>query len=496
MAAWVLLQLVALAAFTVFIYSNLKRLRPKNFPPGPISLPFFGSALFLDVRNLGKSFKWLGSRYGDVFSLFIGRKPCVVLNSYPVIKEAFALPELNGRPGMFSGTFFQKGKDGIITSEGEQWQAQREFFHQRMVDLVKGKGTQGFQDTIIDEIYDLKMDLSKHVGETVPISYRLNVSIVNILWSIASGRRMHSQQQEFQAVYECIDKITQFMSRANIMSFMPLLSKILPERITKMEKGRYHRNRFLAISQKWIREHKEDYRGNRTGDFQDLYMDKIKAGDDSSFTEDNLSAILREMFVMGAEAQSVLLRWAVRILSVHKEVQRRVQDEIEEVVGDERDVLWSDREKLPYLRATICEIQRFADILPAGIAHSTTEDVTFRGFRLPKGTMVLANLTSCHRDPAYWKSPLDFLPEDHFLDKNGRFLDDKEGFVPYGIGRRACPAADVAEMETFLILANLLKNFTLRPPHGDNNSLGTMYEVGTGFLRNPKPYKVILHARE
>ena len=112
---------------------------------GPISLPFFGSALFLDVRNLGKSFKWLGSRYGDVFSLFIGRKPCVVLNSYPVIREAFALPELNGRPGMFSGTFFQKGKDGIITSEGEQWQAQREFFHQRMVDLVKGKGTQGFQ---------------------------------------------------------------------------------------------------------------------------------------------------------------------------------------------------------------------------------------------------------------------------------------------------------------------------------------------------------------
>ena len=111
------------------------------------------------------------------------------------------------------------------------------------------------QDTIIDEIYDLKMDLSKHVGETVPISYRLNVSIVNILWSIASGRRMHSQQQEFQAVYECIDKITQFMSRANIMSFMPFLSKILPERITKMEKGRYHRNRFLAISQVEKRTH-------------------------------------------------------------------------------------------------------------------------------------------------------------------------------------------------------------------------------------------------
>ena len=74
-------------------------------------------------------------------------------------------------------------------------------------------------------------------------------------------------------------------------------------------------------------------------------MDKIGAGDDSSFTEDNLSAILREMFVMGAEAQSVLLRWAVRILSVHKEVQRRIQNEIEDVVGDDSNVLWSDRER-------------------------------------------------------------------------------------------------------------------------------------------------------
>ena len=60
---------------------------------------------------------------------------------------------------------------------------------------------------------------------------------------------MHSQQQEFQSVYECIEKITQFMSKAAIMSFMPFLARLLPESITKMEKGRYYRNRFIAISE-------------------------------------------------------------------------------------------------------------------------------------------------------------------------------------------------------------------------------------------------------
>jgi hypothetical protein len=81
------------------------------------------------------------------------------------------------------------------------------------------------------------------------VSYVLNVSIINILWTIASGRRLHSQQQEFQSVFECIEKITQFMSRAAIMSFMPFLARLLPEGVTRMERGRYFRDRFVAISE-------------------------------------------------------------------------------------------------------------------------------------------------------------------------------------------------------------------------------------------------------
>merc|ERR1712110_717086 len=80
-----------------------------------------------------------------------------------------------------------------------------------------------------------------------------NIGILNVLWSVTCGRKLHAQQQEFQAVYECIDKLTQFMSRAAIFSFMPVLTKILPESITNIERGRYYRNRFHEITDKWIR---------------------------------------------------------------------------------------------------------------------------------------------------------------------------------------------------------------------------------------------------
>lgn len=100
------------------------------------------------------------------------------------------------------------------------------------------------------------MWLQKREGEALALSYKLNVGILNVLWSVTCGRKLHAQQQEFQSVYECIDKITQvktyscnfnqtilfqFMSRAAIFSFLPILTKILPESITNIERGRYYR---------------------------------------------------------------------------------------------------------------------------------------------------------------------------------------------------------------------------------------------------------------
>ena len=52
-----------------------------------------------------------------------------------------------------------------------------------------------------------------------------------------------------------------------------------------------------------------------------------------------------------------------------------------------------------------------------------------------QGTGVVANLTACHRDPKYWKNPDKFNPE-HFLDGTGKFVENHDGFVPYGIGKR------------------------------------------------------------
>lgn len=487
-------QILTTLLVIFIIYCVQASIRPKKYPPGPPCIAFLGSLPYLDVKNLSKSFTELAKRHGDVFSIFIGRTPVVVVNGWHRIKEVFERPEFSGRPGNFSGTFFQKGKTGITTTEGKHWSLQRNFLVDFLAN-VTGTGQHGFQEVMMDEIADLKADLGKRLCEPVAVSHKINVCIMNMLWSLACGRRLHAQQQEFITVYECVDKLTQFMSRAAIFSFLPILTKLLPESVTKIEKGRYYRNRFHEISEKWIREHRQEYRGNRTGDLQDLYLEKVNRGEDT-FTEQGLAAILREIFVIGSESESVMLRWSLRLLSCHPAVQQTAQAELDKVCGKGASVTWDQRDQLPYTMAVMKEIQRYADIAPTGLMHKAVCDVTLGGFNLPAGTLVMANYTSAHRSPEFWSRPEDFYPE-HFIDpETGKLLANKDGFMPYGLGERICPGKELADMEMFLILANLLASYSLLLAPGDTGEMGTQFEAGTAVLRNPRPYHVVFEKRD
>jgi cytochrome P450 family 2 subfamily K len=283
------------------------------------------------------------------------------------------------------------------------------------------------------------------------------------------------------------------MSRAAIFSFMPVLTKLLPESVTSIERGRYYRNRFHEITEKWIREHRRDYRGNRMGDLQDAYIEKINNGEET-FSSEGLAAMVREIFIIGNESESVMMRWAIRILSCNPKVQDKIQAEMDNVAGRGQEVTWEMRDRLPYTRAVIMEIQRFADIAPTGLLHKTVCDVSLGGFNLPQDTLVMANLSACHRDTRFWKKPEEFYPE-HFLGAGGEVIENKEGFLPYGVGKRVCPGAKLADMQIFLILTNILTEYRLSLPKGDKGDLGTQFKAGTSVLRNPKPYRVVVDAR-
>ncbi|CAG7831834.1 unnamed protein product, partial [Allacma fusca] len=127
---------------------------------------------------------------------------------------------------------------------------------------------------------------------------------------------------------------------------------------------------------------------------------------------------------------------------------------------------------MPYTEAMLSEVLRHSAILHASIYHSTMEDTTFEGFYLPKRTVVMSNLYLVHHSEELWSNPEDFYPE-RFLTPEGTFKKN-DNLIPFSVGKRVCPAENVAMAEFFVYAAGLLQNFTFK--EDPNNPLPLVSE--------------------
>lgn len=137
-------------------------------------------------------------------------------------------------------------------------------------------------------------------------------------------------------------------------------------------------------------------------------------------------------------------------------VLQKLQDEIDNHVGNGRLLDDTDLPQLPYLKCVIKESQRLFPVFPLHVPHESTKDCTVGGFRVPGGTMLFVNVWAIHHDPASWEDPLMFKPE-RFMGNDGT----KENFrhMPFGKGRRACPGEALAMRMISLALGSLVQCF-------------------------------------
>jgi len=73
------------------------------------------------------------------------------------------------------------------------------------------------------------------------------------------------------------------------------------------------------------------------------------------------------------------------------EVQKKAQNELDMVLGDNRLPEFEDRPALPYTVAIYKETMRWHPLLPTGVAHKVTQDDVIDDYFIPKGTIVFGN---------------------------------------------------------------------------------------------------------
>lgn len=115
-------------------------------------------------------------------------------------------------------------------------------------------------------------------------------------------------------------------------------------------------------------------------------------------TDAQMMQCVIDLFSAGMETTKTTLQWAFLYMAVYPEIQGRVQEEIDSVVGYDRRPTMDDFADLPYTEATICEILRKSCVLPLGNPHAASEDTYFNGFMIPKGATIIPNFWAVHND--------------------------------------------------------------------------------------------------
>ncbi|XP_050000656.1 cytochrome P450 2C25 isoform X18 [Alexandromys fortis] len=388
-------------------------------------------------------------------------KPTVVLHGYEAVKEALVDhgEEFAGRGSFPVGERINKGL-GIVLSNGNRWKEIRRFTLTTLRNL--GMGKRNLEDRVQEEAQCLVEELRKTNGSPCDPTFILSCAPCNVICSTVFQNRFDYKDQDFLNLMEKVNENIRILSSPwlQVCNNFPLLIDYCPGSHHTISKNVDYVRSYLLEK---IKEHQESLNVANPRDFIDYYLIKLKQeshNEQSEFTLENLAVTVFDLFGAGTETTSTTLRYALLLLLKHPDVTAKVQEEIHRVVGKHRSPCMQDRSHMPYTDAMIHEVQRFINLLPTNLPHAVTCDIKFRNYLIPKGTTVIASLSSVLNDSKEFPNPEIFDP-GHFLDKNGNFKKS-DYFMPFSTGKRICAGEGLARMELFLFLTTILQNFKLK----------------------------------
>lgn len=201
------------------------------------------------------------------------------------------------------------------------------------------------------------------------------------------------------------------------------------------------------------------------------YLSNEKAGKANEVTIADLKGAAGAISIAGGNTTWSTVIVCVLNLMRYPHIQMKAKQEIDSVVGtnseENGDITrlpdFDDRPQLKYLEYVIQEATRWAPLSPLGVPHASLEDDTFKGYHIPKGSVVFANAWAMSRDERHYSSPNDFDP-DRFIPQSegGRGEPLPEG--PFGFGRRVCPGQHLALAGVCIVLSTLLATMDLGCP--------------------------------
>eukprot|EP01018_Ginkgo_biloba_P019032 Gb_39510 [translate_table: standard] len=314
-------------------------------------------------------------------------------------------------------------------------------------ELFSGKRLEALQHLRRDHVFGTMHLIHDHYyakGKSVDIGQRMFLTSVNLLGNMIFSQNVLNPQSDQAAddLKETVWKVMEIVGAPNLADFFHFLQFLDPQGLRR--DAERCMVKIYALFEKFI-ESRLASRSQKScspdsNDFLDILLDFRGDGEVGQFTHSHIKGLLFEMFLADSETTSATIEWAMAEMIRKPQTMKRLQAELEDVVGRHRRVEESDIQNLPYLQAVIKEVFRLHPAFPLILPHTSDKACGVRGYLIPQNSQVLVNVWAMGRDPAIWREPSEFLPnrflegDDEMDYKGHNFKSSKEDLCWVGVG--------------------------------------------------------------
>ncbi|KAI5136502.1 Steroid 21-Hydroxylase [Manis pentadactyla] len=477
------LLLLTLLAGARLLWGQWK-LRSLHLPP---LVPGF---MHLLQPNLPIYLLGLSEKLGPIYRVRFALQDVVVLNSKRTIEEAMIRKwvDFAGRPQNASYKLISKhAQDLSLGDYSLLWKA-----HKKLTRSALLLGVRNSMEPLVEELtQEFCERMRAQAGTPVTIQEEFSFLTCRIICYLTFGDK---EDTLVHAFHNCVQDLMETWEHwsIQILDIVPFLRFFPNPSLRRLKQVLNNRDHMVD---KQMRRHKESMMTGQWRDMMDYLLQgvgklKVEEGPGQLFEEHVLMSVV-DLFIGGTQTTATTLSWAVAFLLHHPEIQQRLQEELDGGLGpgvSGSRVPYKERARLPLLNATIAEVLRLRPVVPLALPHRTTRPSSISGYDIPEGTVIIPNLQGAHLDKSVWERPHEFRPE--------RFLDP--GASPrglaFGCGARVCLGEPLARLELFVVLAHLLRDFTLLPRADALPSL--LPQPYCGVNLKMQPFQVLLQPRE
>ena len=442
----------------------------RKMPPGPFPWPVVGNLFHMEADPINP-FKKIVEKYGEIVSVSFPLRRCVLINNAKLAREARLTrkDDLAGkiRSTMYPGDVIFGEHDVICSDYGPG-----HVFRKKVLSLglhVFGEGLDKVEQRVNHAIRNFVNEIEALDGEAFSPKDLLARSIICQIWEWVTSQKLSLHHPKVKLLVEFNDKISKLWAQFSPSQLIPGVSHLPTTFNRELREVVETRDELFGPE---LKSHRDTYVPGVTRDLTDGFLAAFEkeiakeTGKEIGSVED-IQGLMVDIVFAGSDTTSSVLAWYILYIVLHQDVQKKIQEELDEVVGRHRSPRRQDSQNLPYLQATICEVLRLSRILPV-YGTNATRDTVIGGYHIPKDTYVALHINNIHFDEKEWPEPNSFKPE-RFLKDDGSFVgwSAKHGFIPFGLGRRDCPGKHLARIMLCLFASSLLHRFSIEVPEGE-----------------------------